>query len=216
VAKTTCDTATKETVAALRHSATGNSSRLPVAAPNPGTVQPSSALPQRARARTAGDPSATPTGKIRRARKGEWEEAYFDALTRGHAKASAAGIAGVSERCVYKRAKEDSDFAEREWIAYHLGTAALMKIALDRVRDPVHPDSNILIHLLAMRGIDRKRVIEHRPPESGSAETQNMIPIDRLSIETRRRIVAELEAIERCSANVKDHPPANVEPRPRV
>jgi hypothetical protein len=152
----------------------------------------------RARARTAAAaPSDTPTSKNRRARKGEWEQAYFDALSRGHVKASAAGIAGVSERCVYKRAKEDSHFAEREWIAFHLGTAALMKIALDRVRDPVHPDSKILIHLLAMRGIDRKRIIEHRPPESGSAETQNMIPFDKLSLDTRRRIVAELEAIER-------------------
>jgi hypothetical protein len=114
-------------------------------------------------------------------------------------KASAAGIAGVSERAPYKRAKEDPDFAEQEWIAYHLGTAALMTIALDRVRDPINPDSNILIHLLAMRGIDRKRVIEHSPPDSGSAAAQGMIPIDRLSLETRRRIVAELEAIERAS-----------------
>jgi hypothetical protein len=197
VAKTTCDTATKETVAALRHSATGNSSRLPVAAPNPGTVQPSSALPQRARARTAGDPSATPTGKIRRARKGEWEDAYFDALSRGHIKATAAGIAGVSERAVYKRAKEDSDFAEREWIAYHLGTAALMKIALDRVRDPVRPSDSILIHLLSVRESDHKRAVEHGRPESGSMETHNMIPIDKLSLVTRRRIVAEIEAIEK-------------------
>ena len=87
----------------------------------------------RARARTAAAaPSDTPASRIRRARKGEWEQAYFDALSRGHVKASAAGIAGVSERCVYKRAKEDSHFAEREWIAFHLGTAALMKIALDR------------------------------------------------------------------------------------
>ena len=73
------------------------------------------------------------------------------------------------------------------------------------VRDPVHPDSKILIHLLAMRGIDRKRIIEHRPPESGSAETQNMIPFDKLSLETRRRVVAELEAIE-CTERFKSTP----------
>jgi hypothetical protein len=40
-------------------------------------------------------------------------------------------------------------------IAYHLGTAALMKIALDRVRDPVHPSDSILIHLLAVREVDQ-------------------------------------------------------------
>ena len=93
----------------------------------------------------------------RRARKGEPEEPYFDALSRGHIKASAAGIAGVSERAVYKRAKEAAEFAEREWIAYHLGGAALMKLALDRVRDPVHPSDSILIHLLAARGIKPNR-----------------------------------------------------------
>jgi hypothetical protein len=38
-------------------------------------------------------PSDTPTGKNSRARKGAWEQACFDALTRGHVKASAAGIA---------------------------------------------------------------------------------------------------------------------------
>lgn len=132
-----------------------------------------------------------------RARKGEWEQAYFDALARGHIKATAAGIAGVSERCVYKRASEDSDFAEQEWIAYHLGTAALMKIALDRVRDPVHPSDTILIHLLSVREVDHKRGVEHSRPDSGSAEAQDMIPFEKLSLETKRRIVAELEAIER-------------------
>ena len=155
----------------------------------------SSAGTLRARARTA-DAFDTPTSEHRRARKGEWEQAYFAALSRGHVKASAAGIAGVSERCVYKRAREDTDFAQREWIAYHLGGAALMKIALERVRDPEHPSDSILIHLLAMRGIDRKRVVEHSAPPA-AVETQHTIPIDKLSLETRRRIVAELEAIER-------------------
>jgi hypothetical protein len=58
----------------------------------PGLVQPecqemqSSSVPLRARARTAGGaPSNTPTSKNRRARKGEWEQAYFDALARGGA-----------------------------------------------------------------------------------------------------------------------------------
>jgi hypothetical protein len=132
-----------------------------------------------------------------RARKGEWEAAYFDALSRGHIKATAAGIAGVSERCVYKRAREDDEFAEQESIAYHLGTAALMKIALDRVRDPVRPSDSILIHLLSVRESDHKRVVAHSPPDSGSVEAQDMIPFDRLSIETKRRVVAELEAIEK-------------------
>ena len=134
-----------------------------------------------------------------RARKGEWEAAYFDALARGHVKASAAGIAGVSERCVYKRAKADAEFADREWIAYHLGTAALMKIALERVRDPVRPSDTILIHLLSVRESDHKRGIEHSPPDRGSAEAQDTIPFDKLSLETRRRIVAELEAIDQGS-----------------
>lgn len=152
----------------------------------------------RARARTAGG------SEKRRARKGEWEDAYFAALSRGHVKKSAAGIAGVSERAVYKRAKEDAEFAEQEWIAYHLGTAALMKIALERVRDPVRPSDTILIHLLSVREADHKRVREHSRPDRGSPETQDMIPFDRLSIETKRRIVAELDAIERGSANVKE------------
>jgi hypothetical protein len=121
----------------------------------------------------------------------------------GHVKASAAGLAGVSERAVYKRAKEDSDFAEREWIAYHLGTAALMKIALDRVRDPVHPSDSILIHLLSVRESDHKRVVQHSPPASGSVEAQDMIPFDKLSLETKRRVVAELEAIERSESQYK-------------
>ena len=156
----------------------------------------SSTGPQRARARTA-DASDTPAGKHSRARKGEWEAVYFDALSRGHIKATAASIAGVSERAVYKRAKEDPDFAEQEWIAYHLGTAALMKIALDRVRDPVRPSDSILIHLLSVRESDHKRVVEHSQPPSGSVDAQDMVPFDKLSIETKRRVVAELEAIER-------------------
>jgi hypothetical protein len=161
-------------------------------------VQPSAGAHTRARARTAGAaPSDTPTGKHKRARKGQWEAAYFDALTRGHVKASAAGLAGVSERCVYKRAKEDPDFAERECIAYHLGSAALMKVALERVRDPVRPSDSILIHLLSVREADHKRVVQYRPPDSGSPEAQDMIPFDKLSIETKRRVVAELEAIDR-------------------
>lgn len=158
-------------------------------------MQPSS-VPLRARARTA-DASDTPTSEHRRARTGEWEKAYFDALSCGHIKATAAGIAGVSERCVYKRAREDAEFADRERIAYHLGGAALMKIALDRVRDPVHPSDSVLIHLLAMRGIDRKRVIEHSPPPGLAIASQHTIPMDKLSLDTRRRVVAELEAIER-------------------
>jgi hypothetical protein len=180
--RTPCDTATGDTPAAL----------------NTGAVQPSAGTHTRARARTAGAASSdTPAGKHRRARKGEWEEAYFAALSRGHVKASAAGIAGVSERCVYKRAKEDPDFAEQEWIAYHLGSAALMKIALDRVRDPVRPSDSILIHLLSVREADHKRIVEHSEPDSGSAETQDTIPFAKLSLETKHRIVAELEAIER-------------------
>ena len=103
---------------------------------------------------------------------------------------------------MYKRAKEDADFAEQEWIAYHLGSAALMKIALDRVRDPAHRSDKILLHLLAVREVDHKRVEEHTRPERESMEGQDMIPIDKLSIETRRRIVAELEAIERGSVAV--------------
>jgi hypothetical protein len=197
VTRTPCDTAPGKAVAPLRHSATENSSHLPTAPSNQGKVQPSSGTHTRARARTAGgDPSDTPAGKLRRARKGEWEQAYFDALSRGHVKASAAGIAGVSERAVYKRASEDSDFAEREWIAYHLGTAALMKIALDRVRDPVRPSDSILIHLLSVRESDHKRVVEHSA-QPRAMEAQHTIPIDKLSLETRRRVVAELEAIER-------------------
>lgn len=163
--------------------------------------RPSSGAPTCARARTATAATApfdTPAGKNRRARKGEWEEAYFDALSRGHIKATAAGLAGVSERCVYKRASEDSDFAEREWIAYHLGSAALMKIALERITDPVRPSDRILLHLLAVRMVDHKRVVEqdHDQSNSGPMEANNMAPFDRLSIETKRRIVAELEAIE--------------------
>jgi hypothetical protein len=184
--RTPCDTATGDTPAAL----------------NTGAVQPSAGAHTRARARTAGAaPSDTPTGKHRRARKGEWEAAYFDALTRGHVKASAASIAGVSERAVYKRAKEDAEFAERECIAYHLGSAALMKIALERVRDPVRPSDTILIHLLSVREADHKRVVQHTPPDRGSVEAEDMIPFDKLSLETRRRIVAELEAIERGSSS---------------
>ena len=71
-----------------------------------------------------------------------------------------------------------------------------MKLALDRVRDPVHPSDTILIHLLSVREVDHKRVTEHSPPPR-AMEAQQTIPIDRLSLETRRRIVAELEAIER-------------------
>jgi len=167
-----------------------------------------SSVGQRARARTAGA-SNTPTSEHRRARKGEWEEAYFAALSRGHIKATAASIAGVSERCVYKRASEDSDFAEQEWIAYHLGTAALMKVALERVRDPVRPSDSILIHLLSVRESDHKRVVQHSPPDRGSVEAQDMIPFDKLSLETRRRIVAELEAIERGEAVSHSGPPSS-------
>jgi hypothetical protein len=189
VGRKPCDTATQGTVATLRHSATRNSSHLPAVQPSSGTL--------RARARTAGGaPYDSPGGKHRRARKGEWEQAYFDALTRGHVKASAASLAGVTERCVYKRAREDPDFAEREWIAYHLGSAALMKLALERVRDPVRPSDSILIHLLSVREADHKRVVQHSPPDRGSVEAQDMIPFDKLSLETRGRIVAELEAIQ--------------------
>ena len=93
---------------------------------------------------------------------------------------------------MYKRAKEDSDFAEREWIAYHLGSAALMKIALDRVRDPIHPSDRILIHLLAVREVDHKRVVE----------TQETAWMEYCTIEERRRVV---EIIDRAMAraNVK-------------
>jgi hypothetical protein len=144
-------------------------------------VQVSAGAHTRARARTAGgDPSDTPAGKHRRARKGEWEAAYFDALSRGHVKASAASLAGVSERAVYKRAKEDPDFAERECIAYHLGSAALMKVALERVRDPIRPSDSILIHLLSVREADHKRIVEHSPPDRGSAEVRKQhSPFDR-------------------------------------
>jgi hypothetical protein len=98
---------------------------------------------------------------------------------------------------VYKRAKEDSDFAEQEWISYHLGTAALMRIAFERITDPIRPSDSILIHLLSVREADHKRAVEHSPPDRGSVEAQDMIPFAKLSLETRRRIVAELEAIER-------------------
>jgi hypothetical protein len=72
-----------------------------------------------------------------------------------------------------------------------------MKIALDRITDPIHPSDRILLHLLAVREVDHKRVIEHRQPDRGEMETHNMIPFDKLSIETRRLIVAELEECER-------------------
>lgn len=156
----------------------------------------SSAVAQRARARATGG------SKNRRARKGEWEQAYFDALSRGHVKATAASIAGVSERCAYKRAREDSNFAEREWIAYHLGTAALMKIALDRVRDPVRPSDTILIHLLSVREVDHKRVVEHRQPDSGSAEAQETAWMEYCTIEEKRKVV---EIIDRAMARANLH-----------
>jgi hypothetical protein len=71
-----------------------------------------------------------------------------------------------------------------------------MKIALERVRDPVHPSDTILIHLLSVREADHKRGIEHSAPPR-AMETQHTIPMDKLSLETRRRIIAELEAIEK-------------------
>ena len=162
----------------------------------------SSSVPLHARARRADAPFDTQASKIRRARKGEWEAVYFNALSRGHIKATAASIAGVSERCVYKRASEDSDFAEQEWIAYHLGTAALMKVALERVRDPVRPSDSILIHLLSVREVDHKRAIEHSPPDKRSTETQETVWMEYCTVEEKRRVVEILErAMSR--ANVK-------------
>jgi hypothetical protein len=171
-----------------------------------------------ARARPAGDArsgtasSGTPTAKRRlgrrpahchrhRARKGEWESAYFDALSRGHIKATAAGLAGVSERCAYKRAKEDSDFAEREWIAYHLGSAALMKMAFERISDPVRPSDRILIHLLAARGI--KPIREHEASDQLRAPiaTGDTPWFEHCTLEEKRKVLEIAErAMSRASA----------------
>jgi hypothetical protein len=160
----------------------------------PECVQPSSGVPARARAR----PSAG-----RRSRKGEWEDAYFDALSRGHVKATAAGLAGVSERCVYKRAKEDSDFAEQEGIAYHLGSAALMRMALERISDPVRPSDSILIHLLAARGIKPIQGHEVSDQLRAPIATRDSPWFEHCTLEEKRKV---LEIAERAMSRASEVP----------
>ncbi len=177
-------------------------------------MQPSSGV-QRARERETGAESGgaaspdrpAPTGQSRsrptqrhrrRARPGAWEAAYLDALSRGHTKAAAAGMAGVSERTVYKRANQDPDFAMHAEMAYNRGGAVLMDIAMMRIADRADGSCKLLIHLLSARGITPKRVAdEQRGPQGAAIESGATISIDSLSFETRRRLLEELEAIHR-------------------
>lgn len=119
-----------------------------------------------------------------------WQEAYFEALRRGHTKASAAGIAGVAERTPYSRAERDEEFAEAEQVAYQAGTAALVDVALARIADPKRPGDVILKHLLSVRGISEKTLHEHSGPDGGPIDTT--VDLSKLSADLLRQILAEV------------------------
>jgi hypothetical protein len=144
-----------------------------------------------------------PVRRRRRARPGQWEEAYFEAMRLGHTKASAAGLAGVSERAVYNRAKTDAEFAEAAEIAYHCGTGELMKIAYERITDRAPGSDRLLIHLLSARGVTAKKVApEPQPARTASDIGCPTITADQLSTETKRRLLAEIEALKDLDAEL--------------
>lgn len=121
------------------------------------------------------------------ARAGEWERDYLDALSRGHTKVSAAGVAGISPRTAYARASNDPDFFEREEIAYHQGTARLYGIAVDRVTDPVNPSDNVLKHLLGVRGVAPKNQLEISGSLNvGKTEQAQSIDLEQLPVYAKR------------------------------
>src|SRR6185295_16578002 len=117
----------------------------------PSHMQGSSGVPEHVNVGANRRPARRAGRTRRRARKGEWEQAYLDALARGHVKAFAARLAGVSERCVYKRSRDDPRFADREQLAYGRGTYALEEMALARVTDPIAPSDAMLIRILSAR-----------------------------------------------------------------
>lgn len=140
-------------------------------------------------------PSSVRHHQRSRKRHGEWEEIYLQALRDGHSKRTAAGVAGVTTRAAEKRAVYDEEFADQMDIAYSQGTAWLLEIAHKRIQDPNNPGDSILKHLLSCRGFNPKQVMEISGPDGAPVQMEHSaaIPIDRLSLETRRRIVQELE-----------------------
>lgn len=120
-------------------------------------------------------------------RPGEWERDYLDALSRGHTKVSAAGVAGISPRTAYARASNDSNFFEQEEIAYCRGTARLYGIAVDRVTDPVNPSDNVLKHLLGVRGVAPKNQLEISGSLNvGKANQEQSIDLEQLPVYAKR------------------------------
>ena len=127
---------------------------------------------------------------------GEWEDKFVSFLELGHSKASAAAMAGVSESGYQYRYNHDPEFAQRVDIAYGRGTATLEDIAFDRITDRNKPGDSILKQLLISRGIDGTKKHEISGPDGGPIETST-IPFEMLSLELRRKILAELEQIEK-------------------
>jgi len=85
-------------------------------------------------------------------------------------KAFAARIAGVSERCIYKRSREDPVFAERKQLAYEKGTYALEQAALARVTDPIAPSDAMLMCILSARARSDRRGVLQEDPGAGWLE----------------------------------------------
>lgn len=136
---------------------------------------------------------ASPVGRLLTltARPGEWEEAYLRALEQGYSKDSAAAVAGCSPNTPHKKRGRDRVFAEREAQAYHKGTHRYETQAQKRIFDPADPSDTLLRHILSHRGISAHSSLEVTGPGGGPIQL-SAIPFDRLSLETRQRIVDEL------------------------
>ena len=137
--------------------------------------------------------------RARAARTGGWETGYLAALRGGHTKDSAAGLAGVAPRTPYARAERDRDFAEQEAVAYNIGTALLESWAMDRITDRLQPADGILRHLLACRHRSLNPRLLHEVTGAGGGPVEVApvpFPLEALSLDTRRRMLAELSSYE--------------------
>jgi hypothetical protein len=137
-----------------------------------------------------------------RARQGGWEEAYLDALARGHTKATAAAMAGCSLRTPYARAERDPDFCERQEIACGLGLAALERIAFARITAVANPSDRMLCHLLTMRTPNEDKVarIASGEPQCGQARASAWL--EYCTLEEKQAI---LDIAERATARAREH-----------
>ena len=106
--------------------------------------------------------------------------------------AEIAAVCGCSEDTITRRTKDDPNFAEALRVGREQG-----KMSLRRRQWQLAMSGHA--HMLIWLGkniLGQRDRLEHSGPDGGPIQTQHTVPLDGLSVETKRRIVAELEAGE--------------------